>query len=99
MLAGLSGYGFRLWRILAAYEVVVATFALAYFLLGLVSAPHLAWYDALLASFTDIHGRVPVNGIFKMHSWQEWPAALESVTGIVTEGVFIAMLIQRFFSR
>ncbi len=95
----LSGYGYRLSHILAAYGIVVATFALVYFFLGLVSFPHVTWYEALLASFTDIHGRVGVNTIFPLLSVQQWLAALESVIGIVIEGVFVAMLIQRFFAR
>ena len=30
---------------------------------------------------------------------QSWLATLESIVGIVIEGVFVAMLIQRFFGR
>jgi hypothetical protein len=32
-------------------------------------------------------------------SAQAWIATVESVVGIVIEGVFVAMLIQRFFGR
>jgi hypothetical protein len=95
----LSGYGYRLWRILAAYLITVATFALAYFLLSSVSPTHLTWDHALLVSFADIHGRVGVSTVFPLYSVQQWLAACESVVGIIIEGVFIAMLIQRFFAR
>jgi hypothetical protein len=48
-------------------------------------------------SLTAIHGRV----FFEQFgfSLKSWIAAVESVVGIVIEGVFVAMLIQRFFSR
>lgn len=36
---------------------------------------------------------------FGLASVLSWVAAVESVVGIVIEGVFVAMLIQRFFSR
>jgi hypothetical protein len=56
------------------------------------------WYHALLISFTAIHGRVFL-GQFGLDSPLSWIAGIEAVTGIVIEGVFVAMLIQRFFGR
>jgi hypothetical protein len=35
LLALLSGYGYRVWHILAAYALVVSLCAIAYFVLGL----------------------------------------------------------------
>ena len=101
LLAMLAGYGYRLGRILLAYAILLLTFALAYYLTGILapgSGKPLAWYEALLVSFTAIHGRVFI-GQFGLDSIYSWIAGIEAVAGIVVEGVFVAMLIQRFFSR
>ncbi len=94
----LGGYGYRMWRILAAYAAVVGLAAIAYYLLGLRDPPHLGWQDALLASITAFHGRV-FSEQFVIGSPQAWVTALEAVAGLVVEGVFIAMLAQRFFGK
>jgi uncharacterized protein YjbI with pentapeptide repeats len=99
LLAALAGYGYRLWRILVAYGLALVVFAAAYFASGQwLGGTHLAWYEALLVSLTAIHGRVFFSS-FGLDSVQSWVAAAESVVGIVIEGVFVAMLIQRFFAR
>jgi uncharacterized protein YjbI with pentapeptide repeats len=94
----LGGYGYRMWRILAAYALVVSAAAAGYYLLGLHGAPHLPWTEALLTSITAFHGRVFADQ-FAAGSPQAWVAALEAVCGLVVEGVFIAMLAQRFFGK
>jgi uncharacterized protein YjbI with pentapeptide repeats len=102
VLAVLSGYGFRLWRILAAYAVVLVTFAMLYWLMGVHSSPHAsglqALWDSFLVSLSAIHGRTMFE---QLGAWSPaaWVAAIESVVGIVIEGVFVAMLVQRFFGR
>ncbi len=98
LLALLSGYGYRIWRILAAYMVVVSLFAVAYFLLGLHYPPHLHLDQAYLESMTAFHGRVFLEQ-FGTNTPQIWLTAFEAITGLVIEGVFIAMLIQRFFGK
>jgi hypothetical protein len=99
LLAVLAGYGYRLWRILLAYVLALTLFATAYFVAGTwLGGNHLEWYEALLVSLTAIHGRVFITS-FGLDSIQSWVAAAESVVGIVIEGVFVAMLIQRFFGR
>jgi hypothetical protein len=101
LLAALSGYGYRIWRIFAAYTLLLLAFAVIYFLLGIPKDPGTDLQDhafnALLVSLTSIHGRV----FFEQFNFtaQAWVAAIESVIGIVIEGVFVAMLIQRFFAR
>lgn len=101
ILWAISGHGYRLWRIFAAYALVVVLFAAIYFLVGVPSDPaktmpgHAS--DALLMSLTAIHGRVFFEQIG--FSLQGWIAAVESVVGIVIEGIFVAMLIQRWFQR
>jgi hypothetical protein len=98
LLAALSGYGYRLWRILVAYVLTLAGFAVAFYLAGLFVAPHLTLYEAAIVSFTAIHGRVFL-GQFGLDSTLSLIAGIEAVFGIVIEGVFVAMLVQRFFVR
>lgn len=101
-LWAISGYGYRLWRILAAYGVVLIVFAVLYWLIGVHSFAHeariQALWDSFLVSLSAIHGRSLLE---QLGAWSPaaWIAAIESVFGIVIEGVFVAMLIQRFFVR
>lgn len=83
-----------------AYALTLVVFALIYLAIGLPSAnatslPN-AVGDAFLVSLTAIHGRVFLEQLGQ-YSAQAWVAAIESVVGIVIEGVFVAMLVQRFF--
>ncbi len=96
LLAVLSGYGYRLGRMLAAYGVALVAFATTFYLGGARFGPRLEWYQALLVSLTAIHGRVFFEQ-FGLNSVLSWVAATESVVGLVIEGVFVAMLVQRFF--
>src|SRR6266852_1369590 len=98
ILALLSGYGYRLWRILAAYVVVVSLFGFAYFVMGIYYPPYLHLDQAYLQSITAFHGRV-FSEQFSSNTPQIWVTAFEAVTGLVIEGVFIAMLVQRFFGK
>jgi uncharacterized protein YjbI with pentapeptide repeats len=101
LLATLAGYGYRLWRILIVYILALVFFAACYYFSGVLSLPgsvQLQWYQSLLVSLTAIHGRVFFE-TFGLNSSQSWIAAVESVVGIVIEGVFVAMLIQRIFSK
>ncbi len=98
-LAALTGYGYRMGRILVAYPLLVVLFASLYLLFGVLYAPpHLDWPEALIASITAFHGRV-FSSAFLPGSPQSTAAAFEAVTGLIFEGVFIAMLTQRFFGR
>jgi hypothetical protein len=54
--------------------------------------------DALQISLNAIHGRVFFVQ-FGLDTLQSWLATAESVIGIVIEGVFVAMVIQRFFGK
>jgi hypothetical protein len=98
LLALLSGYGYRIWRILAAYLLTVSVFALAYFVLGMHYASHLPLDQAFLESITAFHGRV-FSEQFSPTTPQIWLTALEAIAGLIIEGVFIAMLVQRFFGK
>ena len=97
-LAVLTGYGFRMWRIIAAYALLILTFAGAYWSLDL-QTPHIySFWQALILSVTAFHGRVFSNP-FLLTEPQIVVTAIEAIFGLVIEGVFIAMLTQRFFTR
>jgi hypothetical protein len=80
--------------------LVVFGFAAAYYVTGLVSPQEhsLAWNEALLVSFTAIHGRVFL-GQFGLDSALSWIAAVEAVAGILIEGIIVGVVIQRLFAR
>jgi uncharacterized protein YjbI with pentapeptide repeats len=98
LLALLTGYGYRMWRIILAYALVNIIFATLYFILGLTTLPHLSWFDALIVSVTAFHGRVFWTS-FLVGSPQVIVAAFEAITGLLFEALFVAMLTQRFFNR
>ncbi len=99
ILALLAGYGYRMWRILAAYLLVVLLCTVAYFVLGMYYEPHLSFLEALLTSITAFHGRVFSEPFLRPGEPQLWVTAFEAVAGLVIEGVFIAMLAQKFFGK
>lgn len=99
LLALLAGYGYRMGRILVAYLSVVLLCAVAYFVLGMYSAPHLTLLEAVLTSITAFHGRVFSEPFLQPGEPQLWVTAFEAVAGLVIEGVFIAMLTQKFFGK
>lgn len=97
-LAMLTGYGYRMWRIIIVYVVVVSIFALLYFTLSFHTPSSLTLEQAYILSITAFHGRV-FSSPFAIGSAQSIVTAFEAVTGFVFEGVFIAMLAQRFFGK
>ncbi len=98
-LALLAGYGYRLGRVLVAYVLVVAVFAGLFWLAGISAHGTLYRFDvAAQISLNAIHGRV-FFAQFGLDTLQSWIATAESVVGIVIEGLFVAVLIQRLFSR
>jgi uncharacterized protein YjbI with pentapeptide repeats len=99
LLALLAGYGYRLERILLTYVLTISAFAAVYFTMGVPDGfPHdtMPLVDAFQVSITAIHGRVFFEQL-TLGSAVAWVAAAESIIGIVIEGVFTAMLVQRFF--
>jgi uncharacterized protein YjbI with pentapeptide repeats len=99
MLALLAGYGYRIWRIFVAYLLIVLICAGAYFVLGIYYEPHLSLLEAVLTSVTAFHGRVFSEPFLQTGEPQLWVTAFEAVAGLVIEGVFIAMLTQKFFGK
>jgi uncharacterized protein YjbI with pentapeptide repeats len=98
LLALLAGYGYRMGRIIIAYLLVIFICAVTYFALGMYYTPHLSLAQAFLESITAFHGRVFLE-LFASDTPQIWVTAFEAVAGLVIEGVFIAMLTQRFFGK
>lgn len=102
LLGLLAGHGFKVSRIFIAYGLIVLTFAVLNLTPGAVSSGTLpSWQEALASlqiSLNAIHGRV-FFAQFALDTLQSWIATVESLVGIVIEGVFVAVLIQRLFSR
>ncbi len=98
LLALVAGYGYRMERILAAYLIIVSVCAVAYFAVGMYYTPHLSMLQAFLESITAFHGRVFYE-LFTPDTPQIWVTAFEAIAGLIIEGVFIAMLTQRFFGK
>lgn len=98
-----TGYGYKLWRIIATYLFSLVFFAFIYWRQGVHSpgageSSLQALWDSFLISLSAIHGRTVFEPI---GAWSAaaWTAGLESVWGIVIEALFVAMLIQRLFRR
>lgn len=85
-------------RILIAYSFIVSMCAIAYFLLGIYYPPHISLLQAFLESVTAFHGRV-FSEVFNSYTPQIWVTAFEAIAGLVVEGIFIAMLTQRFLGK
>lgn len=92
----LAGYGYRPWRSLVAYLLVIVGFALTFFIQGSLGGPHLAWNEALIISLTAFHGRGFFPQQFQPGDPQSAIAAIEAVIGLLIEICFIATFTQRF---
>jgi uncharacterized protein YjbI with pentapeptide repeats len=98
LLAGLTGYGYRMGRMVVAYVALIAVFAALYHGFGQAGASHLGWREAIVLSITAFHGRV-FSAPFTVTSPQSVVTAVEAISGFLFEGLFIAMLAQRVFGR
>ena len=92
----LAGYGYRLWRIAVAYLLTVTVFAAGYLLAGYLTIPGQAptggeVLNALQISLNAIHGRV-FFAQFGLDTVQSWLATIESIIGILIEGVFVGAI-------
>ena len=96
----LTGYGFRMWRIIVAYLALILTFAAIYWCVGVDHPRDISFWTAIIVSVTAFHGRVFTNPFTpNIPDAQVVITAVEAVVGLIIEGVFIAMLTQRFFNR
>ncbi|HEY0757088.1 MAG TPA: pentapeptide repeat-containing protein [Ktedonobacteraceae bacterium] len=98
LLALLTGYGHRMGRIIAAYLLLICLFAGLYYGFGLSYDPHITGIEAFILSITAFHGRV-FSSPFHLQSPQGVVTAIEAIMGLLFEGIFIAMLTQRFFGK
>jgi uncharacterized protein YjbI with pentapeptide repeats len=98
LLAALTGYGYRMGRMVVAYVALIAFFAAFYFGFGQTNSSHLGLGEATLLSIMAFHGRV-FSAPFSPNSPQSVVTAVEAITGFLFEGLFIAMLAQRVFGR
>jgi hypothetical protein len=99
-LAVLTGYGYRMSRIVVAYLLLIGGFATAYWSVGVHHPRDISFWTALIVSVTAFHGRVFTNPFApNIPDAQVVITAIEAIVGLVIEGVFIAMLTQRFFNR
>jgi hypothetical protein len=97
-LAGLTGYGYRMGRMVVAYVALVTIFAALFYGFGQAGVSHVGWREAAVLSITAFHGRV-FTPQFTAGSPQSVVTAVEAITGFLFEGIFIAMLAQRVFGR
>lgn len=93
-----TGYGYRLWRIIAAYGLIVVIFAALYLIFGQEPLNWRTARDTLQVSFNAVHGRV-IFVQFQLGTWPSWLETFESIIGIGIEAIFVAALIQKLFSR
>lgn len=96
----LAGYGYRPWRGLVFYILIVLAFAAAYMGLGATSGVTLSPLDAAIFSMLSFHGRGFVLApSITLHSPITILAAVEALVGLIVEVGLIATLTQRFFGK
>ncbi len=95
----LAGYGYKPIRSVTAYVLVVACFAIIYFILGRIVGPHLSPIGSLVFSVTSFHGRGFFPGGIVLDDPITIMAAVEAIIGLTIEISFIATFTQRFFSN
>lgn len=98
-LDGLSGYGYRPGRSLAAYVLTLVLFSLVYFTLGRAGGTPLSWIAAIALSISSFHGRGFFPGTVTPGDPVTVAAAVEALAGLIIELSFIATFTQRYFGR
>jgi hypothetical protein len=98
LLDGLTGYGYRMGRMIVAYVVLISFFAALFYGFGQAGGSPVGWREAAVLSITGFHGRV-FSSPFTADSPQSVVTAVEAISGFLFEGLFIAMLAQRVFGR
>jgi uncharacterized protein YjbI with pentapeptide repeats len=94
-----SGYGYRPFRSVVAYILIIGIFAGLYLLNGQFAAPHLRWDEALVLSISSFHGRGFFSSGISLGDTLARLAAGEAIIGLLIEITFIATFTQRFFAR
>jgi uncharacterized protein YjbI with pentapeptide repeats len=99
LVGGFTGYGYRPWRSVAWYLLLLAGFAALYLLTAPFNAPALRWDQALTLSVSSFHGRGFFTPDVTLTDTYARLGAIESIVGFVVELGFIATLTQRFFDK
>ncbi len=95
----LAGYGYQPIRSVRAYLLVLACFAVIYFILGHIFGPILSPVGAVVFSITSFHGRGFFPGGIALDDPITIMAAVEAIIGLTIEISFIATFTQRFFGN
>jgi len=95
----LAGYGYKPIRSFIAYLIVIAAFAVTYFLIGQTVGPALSPLGSFVFSMTSFHGRGFFPGGIGLDDPLTVVAALEAFVGLLIEVTFIATLTQRLFGK
>ena len=91
----IAGYGYRPWRIIQWYLILIFGFAIVYYELG-----HLSLFDALIFSFSSFLGRGFLPSLaFSLHNPIVVLAVFEAILGLFIEVTFIAIFTRRFLER
>jgi uncharacterized protein YjbI with pentapeptide repeats len=99
IVGAFTGYGYRPWRSVAWYLLLILGFTAAYLLTAPFNAPALRWDQALTLSVSSFHGRGFFTPDVTLTDTYARIGAVESVVGFVVELGFIATLTQRFFDK
>lgn len=95
----LTGYGYRLGRIVAVYAAVILGFAALFYGLGQAGlmTSRLGVGQSLIESLAAFHERAFSGFLIGSHldPVRGWVTFAEAITGLVIESTFIAMLVQR----
>ena len=95
----LSGYGYKPGRSFIAYLIVIAAFAVTYFIIGQTAGPSLSPLGSFVFSMTSFHGRGFFPGGIGLDDPLTVVAAFEAFIGLLIEVTFIATLTQRLFGK
>jgi uncharacterized protein YjbI with pentapeptide repeats len=94
----IAGYGYRPFRSLIAYLLIIGLFALLYHQLG-TGTSALNWQESIVVSMTAFHGRGFLTTSFQAGDPQALASAIEAFVGLIIEVSFIATFTQRFFGK
>jgi hypothetical protein len=92
----LTGYGYRLGRILVAYVLVILFCAVAYYVLGIFFKPDLSPLDAVLISITAFYGRIFAEPYMQAGKPQRWVTAFEAMQVSLLKGLSLPCSLNDF---
>lgn len=98
-----GGYGYKFWRIVLAYAVVILSFTFVYYFIHPTILQEIGiqgFYGSFIKSLASFHGR-PLF-ILAHEQWVEVADTVplfEAIIGLLLESVLVAMLVQRFLGK